>query len=70
MHYGEDWSDEWRTGVCVHLPTGQATWHIHKDELTYFDHLSAHNMYNHWDGHTTEEKYKRMQELKGIYRYD
>lgn len=56
-HEGE-WEDDWRNIVCVHLPTGQATWHIHDSELAWFTHLSKQD--NHWDGHTTDEKYERV----------
>lgn len=44
--------------VFIILPEGQASWHVHKDELKYFAHLSLLNL--PWDGHTTEQKYKRM----------
>jgi hypothetical protein len=60
LHPEEDeyWEDDWRNLVCVHLPTGQASWHIHDSEVKYFAHLPYEP--NHWDGHTTEEKYKRL----------
>lgn len=54
----ETWEDDWRTIVCVHLPDGQVTWHIHDSHRDLFIHLSQG--VNHWDGHTTEEKYKRL----------
>jgi len=57
-----DWDDDWRWIVCIHLPTGQATWHIHASELPLFSHLVRDE--NHWDGHTTEEKYRRLLELR------
>ncbi len=37
----------------------QLSWHIHDFDVPLFDHLK----YNHprpWDGHSTEEKYKRL----------
>jgi hypothetical protein len=58
----ETWDDDWRWIVCIHLPDGQATWHIHDSEFKWFSHLRQEN--NHWDGHTTEEKYKRLGSLK------
>jgi len=66
MHPETDvsWELEWRYIVCVHLPTGQATWHIHERELPWFSHLPM--LANHWDGHTTEEKYARLALLKPI----
>lgn len=57
-----DWEDDWRWIVCVHLPTGQATWHIHDSERSWFAHLSVRD--NHWDGHSTEEKYSRLAALE------
>lgn len=55
---GEEWDDDWKKVVFINLPTGQATWHIHKSEEPMFAHLES--VGNKWDGHTTEEKYKRV----------
>lgn len=57
----ETWDDDWRWIVCVHGPTGQMTWHIHVSEVGMFNHLRKKK--NHWDGHTTEEKYQRLSEI-------
>jgi hypothetical protein len=59
----KEWKDDWRWIVFLYLPTGQATWHIHDSHLSMFDHLKR-NQGKVWDGHTTEEKYERMQTLK------
>jgi hypothetical protein len=59
-HEGE-WEEGWRTIVCVHLPTGQATWHVHDSERGWFGHLRV--LAGHWDGHTVEEKYDRLARL-------
>jgi hypothetical protein len=59
----KDWEDDWRWIVFIQLPTGQATWHIHDSDLEWFDHLSR-DKHVDWDGHTTEEKYKRLAGLK------
>lgn len=61
-HEGAEWEDDWRIVVCVHLPTGQATWHIHDSEVVLFEHLPMTK--SHWDGHTTEEKYVRLAALR------
>lgn len=58
----KEWEDDWRWIVCIHLPAGQATWHIHDSERDWFNHLEVEK--GHWDGHTTEEKYKRIEELQ------
>lgn len=54
----ENWEKDWRTIICIHSPAGQLTWHIHDSEADLFFHLG--DGHNHWDGHTTEEKYKRL----------
>ena len=54
----------WATLVCIHLPTGTATWHIAAWNLSLFAHL-AYAPY-HWDGHTTDEKYERLSALELI----
>lgn len=58
-----DWDNEWRWIVFVSLPTGQATWHIHDSEVVWFDHLPRHTGAV-WDGHTTPEKYSRVDAVK------
>lgn len=62
-HPKEDtaWEDDWRTIVCIHLPTGQASWHIHDSEIPQFIHLTPEE--NHWDGHTPSEKYERLKQI-------
>lgn len=59
-----EWEEDWRTIVCIHLPTGQVTWHIHDSEVGYFDHLLYKE--NHWDGHSAEEKYRRLRKLETL----
>lgn len=53
-----NWENDWRTIVCIHFPSGQGSWHIHDSEVGFFSHLELKS--NDWDGHTTEEKYKRI----------
>lgn len=57
------WDDDWRWIVFVELPNGQATWHIQDRELPWFSHLDRRTE-NVWDGHTTEEKYRRLALLR------
>ena len=45
--------------LYVSLPTGQATWHISENDLDLFTHVRT-DMYEAWDGHTTQEKYERL----------
>lgn len=61
-HDGEGGEDGWRWLVVIDLPTGQASWHIHDSELPNFTHLRMCEG-RAWDGHTTEEKYARLERL-------
>jgi hypothetical protein len=60
----KDWEHDWRNIVFIQLPTGQASWHIHDSEARWFDHLKMDFSKNSWDGHTTEEKYRRVMRVK------
>ncbi len=62
-HEGE-WEAEWRNIVCIHSPVGQLTWHIHERELPEFAHLEMD--FDHWDGHTTGQKYERLESLDSV----
>lgn len=55
-----DWDPEWRHIAFIELPTGQTSWHIHDSELPLFAFLQPRNDLS-WDGHTTTEKYDRME---------
>lgn len=59
-----DWEDEWRWVVFIDLPTGQVSWHIHERERPHFAHLERETG-RVWHGHATEEKYRRLEALKG-----
>lgn len=50
--------------VYVELPTGQASWHIARSDMPLFAHVPTSDPKgNHWDGHTTPEKYQRVRDL-------
>lgn len=55
----KDWENDWRWIVFINLPTGQVSWHIHDSEISMFNHLKR-KLGVKWDGHTTEEKWKRV----------
>ena len=55
------WDEEWTNIVYIETPEGQLSWHIHESELPLFRHLSFKQ--NNWDGHTTKEKYRRIEKL-------
>ena len=55
----EEAEHDYRCVVAIHLPTGQATWHIHADRAKeLFGHLPS--TANDWDGHSTREKQERI----------
>lgn len=57
-----EWEEDWRNIVFIDLPTGQASWHIHDSDFGIFKHLPIGK--NCWDGHTTDDKYKRIRRFK------
>lgn len=70
----KDWDADWRTIVYIEIPpeyrhsdekdfTHQLSWHIHDTDVPMFDHL-RYRYGTSWDGHTTEEKYRRLRKLK------
>ena len=42
----------------------QVSWHIHDDDKKYFKHLDPG--VEEWDGHDTDEKYRRLQAIKAL----
>ena len=68
-HPAEDasWEPDWRWIVFALLPTGQVSWHIHDSELPLFADLPR-EPYQAYDGHTTEQKYKRVLGWKPFLR--
>ena len=57
----EGWDPEWYNCVYISLPTGQASWHYHDDEKELFDFIIKRDV--EWDGHSTEEKYERLNDF-------
>jgi hypothetical protein len=57
----EGWSEDWHGCVYIDLPTGQASWHFHDSQAYLFDGLQLYT--KAWDGHSTEEKYRRLASL-------
>ena len=57
------WEPEWHGCVYIDLPTGQVSWHYHDDDAGLFVGLPQYA--GEWDGHDTEEKYRRLAALKG-----
>jgi hypothetical protein len=55
------WGPEWYNCVYLDTPAGQLSWHYHDNEAELFAGLPAY--VGEWDGHTTEQKYERVQAL-------
>lgn len=62
-HPKEDftWDKKWGNIIFIQFPQGLYSWHIHTEELQYFEHLSFREG-NSWDGSSTEDKYKSLRE--------
>ena len=62
--------EEYQTVVCVHLPAGQAGWHISDKERQFFTHLEDYDLSHQieydtceYDGHSAYIKYERLNAL-------
>jgi len=57
----------WQNVVLIDLPTGQVSFHIgdHDFEASGANQLPFFGA--EWDGHTNEQKWKRIEELVGLY---
>ena len=56
------WDEEWHNCIYIDLPSGQVSWHYHDSQAHLFEGLPAYD--GEWDGHDTEEKYRRLAALK------
>lgn len=59
---GQD-EDEWSV-VHIDGPVGQMGWHIAPEYLDLFEHVRRGM--NHWDGHGTPEKFRRIRETTAL----
>lgn len=57
----EGWDPEWHGCVYIDTPKGQMSWHYHDRDAHLFAGLPAYT--KPWDGHTTDEKYRRLAAL-------
>jgi hypothetical protein len=61
--YTDPSTPEWMVLTIV-LPTGQACWHIAPDDTHLFHHVRQATASDPaWDGHSTDEKYRRILEM-------
>lgn len=58
------WDPEWHGCVYIDTPVGQMSWHYHDSQAPFFANLPPYT--KEWDGHTTEQKYERLGELRLI----
>ena len=58
----EGWDPEWHNCVFIDTPFGQMSWHYHDDDAHLFSGLPPYQ--GEWDGHSTEEKYRRLKLLQ------
>ena len=52
--------------LTVNTVAGQMCWHINPDDLDLFEHVRRTDSQVTWDGHSTAEKYERLQRLVQI----
>jgi len=62
----DGWDPEWRNCIFIGTPFGQVSWHFHDKERDLFPNTMA-GPGAIWDGHTTDEKYRRLGELVGTF---
>lgn len=64
LSYGDTNAPTWPV-IYITTPAGQLSWHLSPDDLDLFEHVAWHPSggANLWDGHTTEEKYRRLASL-------
>lgn len=58
----EGWDPAWHNCVYIDTPHGQLSWHFHDREAHLFHGLPEYQ--GEWDGHSTEEKYRRVALLR------
>jgi hypothetical protein len=65
-HQGiDEWEHDWRNVLVIEVPEGQITWHFHDSEMYLLKNLPVIDDYK-YDGHSTEEKYKRLFKFVGL----
>jgi hypothetical protein len=59
------WNEQWHNCVFIDTPQGQMSWHFHDSDAHLFAGLPAYE--GEWDGHTTGEKYDRLEKLESPF---
>lgn len=52
--------------ATIETPAGQMSWHISPDDTDLFAHMPRTAAGIPWDGHSTQEKYERLQALTSL----
>lgn len=60
-----DWSPDWHNIIYINLPTGQISWHYNDAYADLFKDFPPYE--GEWDGHDTDEKYRRLEALGGFF---
>jgi len=61
----EGWDADWHNCIYIFLPTGQISYHFHKDHLYLFEdvrYIAPENLApsNNYDGHTKDDVHRRI----------
>lgn len=70
LSYNDPKEPTWAV-LYVNVPTGQMTWHIAPSDMHLFNHVPVvpgDDLRAQWDGHDTEEKYKRFRVMTEFAR--
>lgn len=59
----KDRDNGWRYILYVNTEEGQLSWHIADSDLDLYTDVPISVSPVRWDGHTTEEKYERLQRI-------
>lgn len=65
LSYADPQEPDWAV-IFIYSPAGQLSWHIAPDDIELFPHVpivSSEDRTAAWDGHSTEEKFRRIQLL-------
>ncbi len=61
--YSDPAEPDWAV-VVIESPAGQLSWHIAPGDMDLFAHVQpTSRICRGWDGHCTDEKYRRLREL-------
>lgn len=63
LRTSSDFEPGWQNCIMIDLPTGQVSWHLKDSELPLFNFPDYPDA---WDGHSTQEKYRRVNEAYQI----